>query len=231
MDPQVLEEDPKTISVSLHKVILEHLTTYPLAPDETELTIKVDGDGAPVMPRVNQTCIAVKVMRGFEDMEEKDWEGLNSPFTSHSLLLFDGKEDWDVILHQAARLQAELRDIRENGLLVGGKKYTVKIIAGGDLKWLNAVAGLSTCAHTYPCPWCLVKLCELHCVWGELQYIKRTRANMGEYAHLHQDYYQYPWSCPGCGEIFLDRENLEAEGAPETNAKRLDYQLKHYGVG
>eukprot|EP00854_Cymbomonas_tetramitiformis_P004793 gene4793-5860_t len=60
MDPQVLEEDPKTISVSLHKVILEHLTTYPLAPDETELTIKVDGDGAPVMPRVNQTCIAVK---------------------------------------------------------------------------------------------------------------------------------------------------------------------------
>ncbi|KAK3237283.1 hypothetical protein CYMTET_52627 [Cymbomonas tetramitiformis] len=127
MDPQGLEDDPKTIFVSLHKVIHEHLATYPLAPTENELKIKVDGDGAPVMPRVSQTCIAVKVMRTFDDMEEKDWEGLNSPFTSHSILLFDGKEDWDVILHQAARLQAELRDIRENGIVVDGKVLTVKI--------------------------------------------------------------------------------------------------------
>ncbi len=231
MDPEVLEGEPKTISVSLRKVILEHLQTYPLAPDDTELKIKIDGDGAPVMPRVSQTCIAVKVMRTFEDMQSADWEGLNSPFTSHSLLLFDGKEDWDVILKQAARLQAELQDIRENGFEVDGKALKVKIIAGGDLKWLNAVAGLSTCAHTYPCPWCLVMLAQLHCVWGELQYVKRTDRNMREYAHLHQDYYEYPWTCSGCGEVFVDRAQLEGEGQPATNAKRLEFQLKHFGVG
>ncbi|KAK3264883.1 hypothetical protein CYMTET_26401 [Cymbomonas tetramitiformis] len=155
MDPQGLEDDPKMIYVSLHKVIHEHLATYPLAPTENELKIKVDGDGAPVMPRVSQTCIAVKVMRTFDDMEEKDWEGLNSPFTSHSILLFDGKEDWDVIL--ATRLHVS----RQNSVI-----------------------------------------------------FERT------------EWYAYPWTCPGCGEIYLDRDDLERESAPATNAKRLEYQLK-----
>ncbi|KAK3247934.1 hypothetical protein CYMTET_42582 [Cymbomonas tetramitiformis] len=112
MDPETLEEDEKTITISLHKVLTEHLCLSPLPEDRTDLKINVDGDGAPVMPRVNHTCVAIKVIRYFEDMgiSEEEWEGLNSPFTSHTLLLFDGKEDYEDIKKHTKRLRQELAD-------------------------------------------------------------------------------------------------------------------------
>ncbi|KAK3289692.1 hypothetical protein CYMTET_2893 [Cymbomonas tetramitiformis] len=122
MDPQILEEDEKTITVSLTKVLQGHLQQYPLPEGQTDLLIKIDGDGAPVMPRVNHTCVAVKCMRNFDDCcEHVDWEGMNSPFTSHSVLLYDGKEDWEVIVKQAKRLRQELDELQQDG---GKLKYT-----------------------------------------------------------------------------------------------------------
>eukprot|EP00854_Cymbomonas_tetramitiformis_P008832 gene8832-10467_t len=47
MDPQILEEDEKTITVSLTKVLQGHLQQYPLPEGQTDLLIKIDGDGAP----------------------------------------------------------------------------------------------------------------------------------------------------------------------------------------
>ncbi|KAK3243618.1 hypothetical protein CYMTET_46741 [Cymbomonas tetramitiformis] len=233
MDPETLEEDEKTITISLHKVLTEHLCVFPLPEDRTDLKIKVDGDGAPVMPRVNHTCVAIKVIRYFEDMgiSEEEWEGLNSPFTSHTLLLFDGKEDYEDIKKHTKRLRQELADIRRDGLQVDGRQYTVSVIAGGDLKWLNAVCALSTCSHTFPCPWCLVCQGELHLTGADLKYTRRTLALMSEHAHLPHDGMEYPWECECCECTYDSPQALIDEEAPTTNAARLKFQLEHFGVG
>ncbi len=234
LDPQTLEEDEKTISISLHKVLQEHLLKYPLPADTHELKIKLDGDGAPVMPRVSQTCVAIKVIRYFEDMgiSEEDWVGLNSPFSSSSLLLFDGKEDYDGIRKHTKRLREDLTDLQTNGLQVGNRRLTVKVVAGGDLKWLNAVCGLSTCSHNYPCVWCLVCQGELHLTWAALTYVRRTRTGMLEHAHLPHDNMVFPWTCSCCAQVYADAEELQTDvHEPTTKTARLKYQTDHFGVG
>ena len=92
---------------------------------------------------------------------------------------------WQLIAH-CEKLFDELEDLEKNGITVevdnladhgivwddpeeleqrGIKRlengnyavhFDVKVLAGGDLKFLVALWGLSSCSASTPCPWCLI---------------------------------------------------------------------------
>ena len=82
----------------------------------------------------------------FEELEDLEKNGITvevDDLAAHGIV-------WD----DADELQQRGIEKLENGNYA--VHFDVKVLVGGDLKFLVALWGLSSCSATTPCPWCLI---------------------------------------------------------------------------
>ncbi|KAK3252100.1 hypothetical protein CYMTET_38593 [Cymbomonas tetramitiformis] len=171
------------------------------------------------------TTVVFKVVtKGAENKTE--FHSLNSPFTSQSVLVFEGKEAYQEVKDALERLLGELATIKTEGIEVDGVGYFLKLKGGGDMKWINMMLGLATCSHTHCCSYCECAKNELHL---KKKFTLRTATTLLEGAHLYHSGVTFPWQCPYCQKCFQTKEEMQNEPAPTSEKKRLEYQLLHKG--
>ncbi|KAK3244454.1 hypothetical protein CYMTET_45931 [Cymbomonas tetramitiformis] len=118
------------VTLSFKDALLAYCEQY--LPEDTDITVQLAGDGAGVFRGVSQTTVAFKVIVPQAE-RDPDFHGLNSPFSSQSVLCFEGKEAYHEVKEAMGRLLTELADIEENGLKHGDTTYTLTKKGGGDM--------------------------------------------------------------------------------------------------
>ncbi len=213
------------VTLSFKEAMLEYIKQY--VPESEIINVQLAGDGAGVFRGVSQTTVAFKVIVDNAE-RDPDFHGLNSPFSSQSVLVFEGKEAYHEVKEALGRLLKELQEIKDYGIRQGtdGKLYTVKTKGGGDMKWINMMCGLATCSHDNACSYCECAQNQLHL---KTPHTLRTAYSLHAGAHVYHESMTFPWTCDYCPKTFESREALEAEPAPTSEKKRLEYQTMHKG--
>ncbi|KAK3281117.1 hypothetical protein CYMTET_11077 [Cymbomonas tetramitiformis] len=212
------------ITLSFKEALLAYCEQY--LPECTDIQVQLAGDGAGVFRGVSQTTVAFKVIVPQAE-RDPDFHGLNSPFSSQSVLVFEGKEAYHEVKEAMARLLDELKDIEDNGITHNDKLFTLKKKGGGDMKWINMMCGAVPCNHTHGCAFCECPQAEWHL--SDTRHTLRTIATIIKGAHLYHAGMTFPWKCPYCPKTFETKEELESEVAPSSEKKRLEYQIEHKG--
>ncbi|KAK3269474.1 hypothetical protein CYMTET_22084 [Cymbomonas tetramitiformis] len=106
------------VTLSFKEALVAYCQEY--LPEATEVKVQLAGDGAGVFRGVSQTTVAFKVIVSQAE-QDPDFHGLNSPFSSQSVLVFEGgKEAYYEVKEAMGRLLVEeLKDITENGVQQG----------------------------------------------------------------------------------------------------------------
>ncbi|KAK3253915.1 hypothetical protein CYMTET_36855 [Cymbomonas tetramitiformis] len=212
------------VTLSFKQAMTEYIKAH--KPSGPDLVVQLAGDGANAFRGVSQTTVAFKVVtKGAE--HDTEFRRLNSPFTSQSVLVFEGKEAYQEVKDALERLLQELDNIKIQGIQVDDTVYVLKIKGGGDMKWINMMLGLATCSHTYCCSYCEGAKDELH---EKKEFKLRTTTTLLEGAHLYHPGMMFPWQCPYCSKCFQTKEEMQNEPAPTSEKKRLEFQLLHKGV-
>ena len=147
----------------------------------------------------------------------------NSPFTTYTLLLYEGDDSYSALSSYTERLLQEMHELSKNGLLVDGQQHTFIFFGGGDLKYVNAIMGLATCAHTYPCPYCMETKDGLFLFEPKDRKTPRTVQGAKMLAHMAKE-----GKCPGCKVDLADEAAVQAK-VPQNENQRKAYQIEHKG--
>ena len=182
-------------------------------PPQDEVWIQFAGDGCSA-GRYQQTAIAFRLM-GMQGVES------NSPFNTYSIVLFEGDDGYNAIASYVERMVHETNELTAHGMQIQDKRYTFKLWGGGDLKFLNGIFGLSTCAHTYGCPFCVVHKGKLH---KPDPCLPRRLPRCVEMAHEAS----VPFTCRGCKATFNNKAEINAAN-PKNDSQRLKWQIEHEG--
>eukprot|EP00854_Cymbomonas_tetramitiformis_P024180 gene24180-biopygen25012 len=212
------------VTLSFKEALIAYCEHY--LPECTDIQVQVAGDGAGVFRGVSQTTVAFKVVVPRAETDP-NFQALNSPFSSQSVLVFEGKEAYHEVKEAMERLLEEFKDIEENGISHNDKVYTLKKKGGGDMKWINMMCGIAPCNHTNGCAFCECPQDEWHLT--DKKHTLRTTATIHEAAHLYHAGMIFPWVCGYCQKEFATKEELDAEAAPSSEKKRLEYQIEHKG--
>ena len=211
-----------SMTARLEKVI-RSLVTQGLLSNDHAVWLQFAGDGCS-MGQIGQAAIAFRLM-GLDGVDE------NSPFSTYTVLLFEGDDGYTAVSQHISRLVKDMEELQENGLQVDGRHFTFRFWGGGDLKFINGMLGLSTCAHTYGCPWCLVNTTsELH-EPSSKKFKARTLARCQAMAHHRTPSQLTPFAaftCLGCQVHFTSKKQLEG-AEPTTEGQRQTLQKKHEG--
>ncbi|KAK3235672.1 hypothetical protein CYMTET_54138 [Cymbomonas tetramitiformis] len=102
------------VTLSFREALVAYCQEY--LPEAMEVKVQLAGDGAGVFRGISQTTVAFKVIVPQAE-QDPDFHGLNSPFSSQSVLVFEGKEAYYEVKEAMGRLLEELEDITENGTM------------------------------------------------------------------------------------------------------------------
>ena len=167
---------------------------------------------------MKQTTFAFKVIN-----DDLDGDLLQSVHDFDSVLMFEGGDDYTSLKARMDRLLVEVAKAKQDGIEVEGHTYPVEFTLGGDLAFLNAVMGLSSCSHTYPCVWCKKHIGTFH--EFDTPAPPRTVADM---LNLSHQFDSFPGQCQKCADPFADKKAVK-EAIPTTERARLDSQKEHDG--
>lgn len=181
-----------------------------------ELWIQFAGDAARA-GCIQQTAVSFRIM-GVGNKGEA-----NSPFTTYTVLLYEGDDSYNALASYTERLLKDMQQVLQHGLEVDGVQHTFTFFGGGDLKYINAILGLATCAHTYPCCFCVVLKSLLSRTDTSERKAPRNIQRATEMAHE-----AHKGTCPGCGVDLSNRAAVEAK-KPQNDNQRLAYQTQHQG--
>lgn len=177
------------------------------------LWLQFCGDAAR-MGHIQQTAVAFRIM-GVGKRGES-----NSPFTTYTLILYEGDDSYTALSAYTERMIKEMTRLGQEGLTVTGRDYKFTYFGGGDLKYINAVLGLATCAHRFGCPFCTVTSDRLS---ETARCMPRTLERARIMAHD-----TIGKKCPGCSCTF-DSHNDAKAADPTNETQRKAYQTQHQG--
>ena len=101
---------------------------------------------------MKQTTATLKVV-------PPDGTGANSPLNMDPVLLFEGDDDYEHLSKRGKETFDMLHGIHQRGVqLDDGEQVEIKLLLGGDLKFLVGEMGIAGCSCEKPCVWCLIEL-------------------------------------------------------------------------
>jgi hypothetical protein len=159
-----------------------------------------------------------------------------SPKNLRTLLLFEGKDNYENSKEYLAPFFAIIKTLTEKGITVDGMHYTVRKTMGADYVLLAEIMG--HCGHSADQGCCL---CNAHKVdYGRTRvddngrrvppvFRQRTTEQMA--AAAHRPYTTGPdVACPDCNMQFSDQTAVDTAPASTTKIERQTYQWKHAGI-
>ena len=149
--------DPKAVVIQR----LMELIARGLVKLEPGMTIKVQllGDATTVWKsmKVNGTTLVLKVIYNDKDQNgvklEKD--GVNTVENQKAIGFYLGDDTQAQIKLHAPDLPDKLAELCNNGVVIDGIPIKIRLLLGGDLKFINSMLGLKNNASLYPCPFCI----------------------------------------------------------------------------
>ena len=124
---------------------------------------------------VNGTTIVMKVLYNDKnaDGDKNTGDGVNCLQNQRAIGFYLGDDTLKELREHLAILSAQLAQIAEHGLTVTGVRINVRLLLGGDLKFLNSMLGLQNNAAMFPCPFCICHKDLLHLSLAQLIDIKK----------------------------------------------------------
>lgn len=119
---------------------------------DSQITIIESGDG--FRPSNRRGCVAVYLrVCGFDEiLRSRSLSALDGVFV---IAFFEGSESVETVTSVYEAIQAELRQLQENGIsLTPTEIVRVKVLHCADGKWLGAAFGFQGGRSTFGCPFC-----------------------------------------------------------------------------
>mmetsp|Transcript_19152 Transcript_19152/g.32191 ORF Transcript_19152/g.32191 Transcript_19152/m.32191 type:complete len:227 (-) Transcript_19152:196-876(-) len=192
--------DGKRVTLSLRKKLETLLLADPsIIGEENTVYVQVVGDGASLMKGVGQVTWAFKLL------PKKSKRGSAKPaIKTHATLVYEGKEEYEVMLEAIERMFTECKDLYDNGLQLDGREapVTIHFLGGGDYKILAESVCHQGAGALWPCLWCLINTYDMGKL--DLASILRTIEQMQEHGHVSHEGLTFPHTCiaKDCKETF-----------------------------
>ena len=146
-----------------------------------EIKVQVLGDATTVWRSmgVNGTTVVLKALYNDKNVNgDKDkGDGVNCVQNQRAIGFYLGDDTLAELREHARDLPDQLAKIAEQGITVNGVHVRIRLLLGGDMKFLNSMCGLQNNSATFPCPFCICHKDLLHLSLAELIKIKQDYDN------------------------------------------------------
>ena len=139
------------------------------------MTIRVQllGDASTVWKsmKVNGTTMVLKVLYDDKNTDGKKiiGDGVNTVQNQRAIGFYLGDDTLAQIREHAPDLPQKLAKLADEGITVNVAQVNIRLLLGGDLKFINSMLGLQTNSATFPCPFCITHHDLLHLTLEELK--------------------------------------------------------------
>ena len=114
--------------------------------------------------KVNGTTIVLKVIyNDKKDGKKLKGDGVNTVENQKAIGFYLGDDTHALIKLNAPDLPKQLLKLCIDGIIIDGERVGIRLLLGGDLKFINSLLGLKNNASMYPCPFCITHKDLLHC--------------------------------------------------------------------
>jgi hypothetical protein len=112
------------------------------------INLRISGVGRNVGCKVKHVMVTVAIL--------DDRELLSHPDYHCTVILYPGTENYETLKCALELFLAELRDIKENGMIIEDIHWNFELYLSSDWKFLSICLGFNAANSTYFCMWCLI---------------------------------------------------------------------------
>ncbi|PKC53895.1 hypothetical protein RhiirA1_415761 [Rhizophagus irregularis] len=119
-----------------------------LNPHQPTINLRISGDGRNVGRKVKHVMVAVAIL--------DDKSTLHKPNHYHTTILYPGCENYDSLSNVMAPFCHDLRNLKEQGLVINNIKWNFQLYFSSDWKFLATCLGFNGAHSKNFCPWCTI---------------------------------------------------------------------------
>ncbi|GBC16432.1 hypothetical protein GLOIN_2v1478248 [Rhizophagus irregularis DAOM 181602=DAOM 197198] len=119
-----------------------------LNPHQPTINLRISGDGRNVGRKVKHVMVAVAIL--------DDKSILYKPNHYHTTILYPGCENYDFLSNVMAPFCHDLRNLKEQGLVINNIKWNFQLYFSSDWKFLATCLGFNGAHSKNFCPWCTI---------------------------------------------------------------------------
>ena len=119
-----------------------------LNPHQPIINLRISGDGRNVGRKVKHVMVAVSIL--------DDKSTLHKPNHHHTTILYSGCENYDSLSNVMTSFCHDLRNLKEQGLVINNIKWNFQLYFSSDWKFLATCLGFNGAHSKNFCPWCTI---------------------------------------------------------------------------